>query len=232
MNKELSKSLETETIQLLKDEKVNLQQCAFQTKQICLEAVKLNGLNLEYVKNKDNDICLEAVKEYGFALQFVENPTEEVIFEALKQNGRAIRFVENPTDEMCKVAVNQTGDAIQFIKNQTKELCELSLLDKEKPGLKHIKRQTKNICRLALEYSIINNLDECRININEPDYKLVIAKQRYYNLLCEKIDGKWLCSMKFDVRIPKEELIKKLSDKEMYYGLDEENALEVLKRVD
>ena len=38
---------------------------------ICLEAVKNNGLNLEYVKNQTKELCLEAVKQNGYALYFV-----------------------------------------------------------------------------------------------------------------------------------------------------------------
>ena len=51
-----------------------------QTDEICLEAVKKNGLLLKYVENKTDEICLEAVKKNGLALWYVRDKTEEMVF--------------------------------------------------------------------------------------------------------------------------------------------------------
>jgi hypothetical protein len=55
------------------------------TPEICLEAVKQNGLALEFVKEQTPEICLEAVKQDGLALEFVKERTPEICIEAVKQ---------------------------------------------------------------------------------------------------------------------------------------------------
>lgn len=67
-----------------------------QRQKLMLFVIKQNGLNLEiYYDGEDmtNELCLEAVKENGLALQFVKKQTEEICREAVKQNSEAIQFV-------------------------------------------------------------------------------------------------------------------------------------------
>ena len=66
-------------------------------KEICLEAIKQNGLALEYVPKKicDREICLETVKQDGYALKYVPGKfcDREICLEAVKQNGNALEYV-------------------------------------------------------------------------------------------------------------------------------------------
>jgi len=65
--------------------------------QICLEAVKNNGLSLKSVPNKFKtyEICLEAVKNNGLSLEYVSYnyKTLELCTEAIKNNGLALKYI-------------------------------------------------------------------------------------------------------------------------------------------
>ena len=43
----------------------------FRSQEVCLEAVKENGLALLFVEHQTHRICLEAVKNQGWALRYV-----------------------------------------------------------------------------------------------------------------------------------------------------------------
>ena len=90
---------------------------------LCLEAVKYNGLVLHHIKEQTLEICLEAVKQNGYALQFVKEQTPEICMEAVKKNGIALQFVKEQTPEICIEAVKQNGYALQYVKEQTPEIC-------------------------------------------------------------------------------------------------------------
>lgn len=49
-----------------------------QPTQLCIDAVRRNGLALEYINNQTEELCIEAVKQNGFALFFVKNITEKI----------------------------------------------------------------------------------------------------------------------------------------------------------
>jgi hypothetical protein len=51
-----------------------------QTEQMCLEAVKQNGLALQYVKEQTQEICLTAVGQNGYALSYVKEQTYQNLF--------------------------------------------------------------------------------------------------------------------------------------------------------
>jgi hypothetical protein len=89
-------------------------------KEICLAAVKQNGLALQFVKEQTEELCLAAVKQNGLALQFVKEQTEELCLAEVKQNGLALQFVKEQTEEICLAAVKQNGWALGFVKDQTK----------------------------------------------------------------------------------------------------------------
>lgn len=64
-----------------------------ETSELCLEAVKYNGLALMFVENQTEEICLAAVKHNGMALAYVREQTPEIIEAALAQNPRAEKYV-------------------------------------------------------------------------------------------------------------------------------------------
>ncbi|MCC0726694.1 DUF4116 domain-containing protein [Clostridioides sp. ZZV14-6045] len=90
---------------------------------LSLIAVKQNGLALQFVKEQTPEICIKAVRDDGRALQFVKEKTEEICIEAVKQNGRALKYVNNQTDEICIEAVKKNGSNLYCVKNQTPEIC-------------------------------------------------------------------------------------------------------------
>lgn len=211
--KNLSNLSEKELIELIEKGELFLKDCPIQTKEICLAAVRKNGLELHFVIDRsDKEICLEACKEFGDALQFLPRPlrSDEIEKAALINDGCAIRFFDNPSEELCLLAVKQTGKAIQYIKNPTKKVCEESCENKGL-GLKYIKRQTKNICKIALKNSHYA-LEYCRVNIDEPDFKLVITQNKYLHLLCEKINNEWFFSTMINEKMSKEDILNMLRE--------------------
>ena len=66
-----------------------------QTPELCLEAVKKNGLALKHVDNKTHEICLEAVKQNGMALKRVPRSiqTLPIAIAALKQNPECRKYL-------------------------------------------------------------------------------------------------------------------------------------------
>jgi hypothetical protein len=106
-----------------------LQYVKNQTPDICLYALKRDGLVLEFVTIEQTiDMCLVAVVNNPFALEFVKNKTTEICLTAVCINGLAIRFLteQEQTPEICMAAVKSTGSAIHFVINQTRELCLLA----------------------------------------------------------------------------------------------------------
>jgi hypothetical protein len=115
-----------------------------QTHDICLKAVKREGLELALVKEPSFEIMKEAVMSNGHAIQYVmkvdivdevkhalailamnnnglalrhiENPDEETVTAALENNGQALRFIKNPTVKMEMAAVKQNGFNIIYVK--------------------------------------------------------------------------------------------------------------------
>lgn len=51
------------------------------------------------------ELCLEAVKVDGNALPFVKQQTEEICLAAVRQNPSSLRFVKKQTEEICLAAV-------------------------------------------------------------------------------------------------------------------------------
>lgn len=49
-----------------------------QPTQLCIDAVRRNGLALEYINDQTEELCIEAVEQNGFALFFVKNITEKI----------------------------------------------------------------------------------------------------------------------------------------------------------
>lgn len=64
-----------------------------QTEELCLAAVKRNGLTLQVIKNQTPEICMAAVKNDGYALQYVKQQTQELCKAAVKRDAEAIKFV-------------------------------------------------------------------------------------------------------------------------------------------
>ena len=88
--------------------------------EICLYAVKQYGYVLSYVpiKYRDYGMCLTAVKSSGFAIDYVPRVylNKKLYIEAVKQNGRVLKYIpiEERDYEICKEALNQISKNMSF----------------------------------------------------------------------------------------------------------------------
>ena len=123
--------------------------CKNQTLEICMEAVKQNGLALEYVREQTQEICMEAVKKEGFALYYVKKQIPEICMQAVKQNGNALGYVEEQTPEICMEAVKQNGNALEWVKEQTREIC-MEAVKQNLSALDYVNKQITDVYRDAI----------------------------------------------------------------------------------
>lgn len=81
---------------------------AYRTKRLHMTAVKQYGFALLHVCHQFQtpEICLAAVKQNGMAVVLVRSATSEIYEAAVQQNGGALRYINNPTFEMCLIAMN------------------------------------------------------------------------------------------------------------------------------
>ena len=100
-----------------------------QTEELCIEAVKNDGMALQFVKNQNDILCKLAIQQNGMALQFVKNKTKEICFLAVQQNGMALQFIKEnefkllfitsnvckKLDTICTICISQSDS----------ELCEI-----------------------------------------------------------------------------------------------------------
>ncbi len=70
---------------------------------------RCNPVVLQYVKDQTPDICMAAVKKQGLALHYVNDNlrTPDICMEAVVKNPMALLYVsqERQTEEMCMEAV-------------------------------------------------------------------------------------------------------------------------------
>jgi hypothetical protein len=100
-----------------------------QTEELCIEAVKNNGMSLQFVKNQTHEICLLAVKQNGMALQFVKNQNQEICLSAVQQNGMALQFITDKEYKLLFITVNiniKSDDVCSIcISQNDREWCEI-----------------------------------------------------------------------------------------------------------
>ncbi len=133
---------------------ISLEFAEKQTTNMCMEAVKQNGLQLEFVEQQLPKICLAAVQQNGLALEFVEYQTEFLCLEAVKQNGLALEFVEEQTDEICMEAVKQNGLALEFVEYQTQEIC-MEAVRQDGVAIQYVFYPTMELCEAAFQQTIL-----------------------------------------------------------------------------
>lgn len=139
-----------------------------QTVDICIQAVKINGLNLRYVKGQTDEICMVAVKQNGMALQYVLKQTIDICILAVQQDGMALQYVKKPSgfisDCLSSVSSSLTprlssgmssnmssGLSLGFF---TKEICTLAI-QQNGYALQFVNDSsgllTKKLCKLAVK---------------------------------------------------------------------------------
>ncbi len=105
---------------------------------VCLLAVRKNGLCIRYVPYPTIDLYKIAVAQNGLALGHIEEKFwNSELYEremaylslvAVKENGFALQFVRTQTEEICKAAVGQNGYALIYVKPEfkTPEVCRIA----------------------------------------------------------------------------------------------------------
>ena len=111
-----------------------IQRVRDKTRDLCLAAVKQNGVALLYVPKglrEDYDICLAAVKQNGSVLPLVPDKfKQELAMTAVEKDGLALQYVQHQTHDLCMAAINQNAHALRYVKDPTIDLC-LAAVKKE-----------------------------------------------------------------------------------------------------
>jgi hypothetical protein len=123
-----------------------------QTDAICLAAVQTTGLALYWVRNRTPALCLVAVQNDSYALQYVPEQTEALRLIAVQRNGHALRLMENQSEAVCLAAVQQDGTALCWVREQTEAIC-LAAVRRNGFALAYVHNQTEAICRAAVAQS-------------------------------------------------------------------------------
>lgn len=87
------------------------------TEEVCLAAVKQNGMALKFVREQTPKICKAAVRKSGWALPYVKEQTPEICLAAVKKRGCALEWVKEQTLKVCLAAVKHDAEALKFIKD-------------------------------------------------------------------------------------------------------------------
>lgn len=92
-----------------------------------LEYIRYDPNLLPYVKNQApelyRELCIEAVKQNGMALYHVKKQTPELCLIAVKRNACALKYVKDQTPEICMAAVEKNREAFGYVREQTPEIC-------------------------------------------------------------------------------------------------------------
>lgn len=97
------------------------------TEYVVKMALKQNPLAFCHSHLKTYDICLNAVKANGVNYEFVpeEHRTHELKMEALKSNGWAIKFFDEQTEEYALAAVLQNSETSLYVDEDIRENNQL-----------------------------------------------------------------------------------------------------------
>jgi len=86
------------------------------TRELCLKAVKANGMTLEYINTPpfmyDEGIALAAVIQNPMAIKFVHKQTPLVCLEAVRGNGALIEWCEYTDDYIFSEAIKHSPDDV------------------------------------------------------------------------------------------------------------------------
>jgi hypothetical protein len=122
-----------------------------QTYEICLAAVKQNGLAWAFIRNKEYKVDLyeEAIKSNARTIELVIEKSPTINLFSVIRNCWSLQYIEDQTLWMCLIAVKQHGETLEFVKDQTEEIC-LEAVKENGLALRFVKEQTPEICRTAL----------------------------------------------------------------------------------
>ena len=180
-------------MEAVKENSCALQYAEKQTNKLCLEAIKKEETALQYVKKQTSEICLASVKQWGSSLQYVKRQTPKICLEAVKQHGWSLKYVKNQNYEICMAAVKQEGTAVLFVNNQTPEIC-MEAVKQDGLALKYIKEQTSELCMkavkqngMALEYVKNQTKEICMEAIKQTGWALEFVKKQTPEMCLEAV---------------------------------------------
>lgn len=106
-----------------------------QTEDMCLTAVKQNGMALQFVKDKTLRVNLAAVEQNGLAIQFIpyKDRAKHVMFSAIRNNPKALLLMEYMSYDLCIDAIKMDYTMMQYIDNPSPKLIEEAI--KIEPGV-------------------------------------------------------------------------------------------------
>jgi len=132
------------------------------TEQVCLAAVRQNGLALQYIDDEKitREIYLAAVRQNGLALKYVPEKmrTEQVYLAAVTQNGQALQYIpeEMRTLALCIIAIKNSNIPCEWswIPKKREILAPLYVHDPATIGeliTTHFNEQRKEILTAAID---------------------------------------------------------------------------------
>lgn len=90
-----------------------------QTPEMCLAAVRTNGISLIFVKRQTPEICIEAVKTTASAMRYVRDQTPDVILACGVANPESLVFVRKEISESLKLDIlERNGLALEYMPEQ------------------------------------------------------------------------------------------------------------------
>ena len=101
----------------------------------CNVVVKYNPMLLKYVKKwQTHQMCLEAVRKDGIILQYVLEKTEDICVAAVTQNVKSFRFVSNKSLLLCKLVCSIDANTIRIIPHDMQDDC-FDIIMKNDPNI-------------------------------------------------------------------------------------------------
>jgi hypothetical protein len=163
--------------------------------EVCLMAVKLDGMAIEDIRNPTEEICLEAVKQKGYALKYIKlaKQTEEMCLIAVKDDPKNICFVRRDmqTEKICLNAVRKEGLVLKYIKpeNRTGRVC-LEAIKEDKNALDYVRWDHKFVCKeyLALKNEIkrrvgdTNSFSGCAKGMDRQDFIFISVETAWQDI--------------------------------------------------
>lgn len=127
------------------------------TFEMCLAAVKNNGVALQFIKQTyPYELLVElytaAVNQNPWAIKFITNSIDiyhKLCLIALKKSALVIKVIIEPTDDMVHLALETDPELLQYITNQKEEWC-LKAVSKCGNVLRHVINQTEAIVKAAV----------------------------------------------------------------------------------
>jgi hypothetical protein len=153
----------------------------YQTKELCMNALKYNGKILQYISHEkqDEELCTYAINQNVNAFRYVNHnlQTYEMCMYVVKNNGLMLKYVKNKAYDLCLEAVKQNGYAIEDVPINEFTDDEMTYLYEEA-----IKNKP-----CALEYVINQTYEMCIYCVSEHDNSIRYVNIQYFtHELCMK----------------------------------------------